>query len=336
VRRKLASLILALCLMPGTCWRSEAARDPGAATFRAVPVRLPPPQVIAAHLGPFALEGAWRMESAAKVFGSYSALILHADGCFTAISDFGEYLEFERPRQQETGETQRLQTGLIKRPRLARTKLIDAEAAAIDPATGETWIAWEETNAITRHGAGGLPLAHRIVPEMQNWGSNSGPEAMVRLADGRFIVLQEGRDSRSGSNRHRALLFEGDPTQGEKPVSFTFAGPDGFQPTDMAQMPDGRVLVLLRRLVWPMPPRFAGRLAIADPRTIRAGKVWKARTVALLSSSLPVDNFEGMAIEPGPGGTQNRITIWLISDDNRAVTQDTVLWRLSVDPANLP
>ena len=114
---------------------------------------------------------------------------------------------------------------------------------------------------------------------------------------------------------------------------FTFAGSREFSPTDMAQLPDGRVLILMRRLVWPFPLRFACRIVIADPAAIRAGAVWQGTEVAKLSSSLPVDNFEGLAIEPRGGG---RVTVWLISDDNHAATQRTLLWKLAVDPARLP
>ncbi|HMP56033.1 MAG TPA: esterase-like activity of phytase family protein [Novosphingobium sp.] len=105
-----------------------------------------------------------------------------------------------------------------------------------------------------------------------------------------------------------------------------------MKPTDAAQLPDGRVLVLLRRLVWPMPPRFAGSLAIGDPAAIRSGAVWRLREVAKLSSSLAVDNFEGLAVEPLDGG---RIVVWLISDDNGAVSQRSLIWKLSVNPADL-
>ena len=71
---------------------------------------------------------------------------------------------------------------------------------------------------------------------------------------------------------------------------------------------------------------------IADPAAIRPGEVWQGIEVAKLSSSLPVDNFEGMAIVPREDG---RVTVWLISDDNHASTQRTLLWKLVVDPKRL-
>jgi hypothetical protein len=220
----------------------------------------------------------------------------------------------------------------------ARRYGYDAEAATRDPATGRIWIAWESRNRISRHRPDFGPARTVAPPAMRDWGLNSGPEAMVRLADGRFVVLREGFDGLLGDRRHRALLFAGDPVTAGPPESFTFVGPVGFSPTDVAQLPDGRVLILLRRLLWPIPARFAGRIVLADPRAIEAGAIWRGVVVAKLSSSLPVDNFEGLAIEPPPDEkmADGRVTVWLISDANSAATQRTLLWKLSVDPAELP
>jgi len=82
-----------------------------------------------------------------------------------------------------------------------------------------------------------------------------------------------------------------------------------------------------------MPQRFAGGIGIGDPKTIRPGGTWKVTEVARLSADLPIDNFEGIAIAPRPDG---RLTVWLISDDNYSPLQRTLIWKMSVDPAELP
>jgi hypothetical protein len=146
-------------------------------------------------------------------------------------------------------------------------------------------------------------------------------------------VLQEATTGWNEERLHRAVIFPGDPTRPGEPDRFTFAGPDRFSPVDMAQLPDGRVLVLMRRLVWPMPFRFAGGIALADPADIRSGGTWRAREVAKLSSQLPLDNFEGIAVEPRGDG---KLTVWLISDDNQALSQRTLLWKMALDPERLP
>jgi hypothetical protein len=209
----------------------------------------------------------------------------------------------------------------------------DAEGATFDQSTGRTWISWEGSNAISRLSPA-LQQEGIVRPAaLTDWDANRGGETMVRLADGRFLVLQEAFDGRFETEHHEAAIFAGDPIESGEPQRFTFAGPAGFSPSDAAQLSDGRVLILSRRLVWLLPFRFAGRLSIANPDDIRPGGVWKSREVAKLTSTLPVDNFEGIAIEPGPG---SHVSVWLISDDNDAAAQATILWKLVVDPAKLP
>src|SRR5690606_34492929 len=105
------------------------------------------------------------------------------------------------------------------------------EAVTSDPRTGRLWAAYENSNLIERRGPAGA--VERVRPAaMQDWPSNAGPEAMVRLADGRFVVLSEGRASWM-STVTDGLLFPGDPVDGAEPVRFRFAPPRGSRPVDM-------------------------------------------------------------------------------------------------------
>jgi hypothetical protein len=161
---------------------------------------------------------------------------------------------------------------------------------------------------------------------------------MARLSDGRFIVLREGFGGRDddaylGGNRHEALLFAGDPVDDARPIRGSLVGPDNFYPTDIAQIPDGRVLIVMRRLVWPLPIRLATRIVLADPAALHAGADWHATLLARINSTLPSDNFEGIAVVPMADG---RLRVWLISDGNGAYTQRTLLWKMTLDPRDLP
>lgn len=330
MRRFLALPLLILALTPGTWWHEPQPPRSRSFKLQFFPVPLPPESVRAASLGRFRLERAWRMTGGHWRFGGFSALVPLGDGELLAVGDRGYRLRFSPPGARRHPPV----FGVTVQRLYGGEKMIDSESATFDRATGQLWIGWEDSNSITRHSLAFRRFRRAVPPQMRDWGGNLGPEAMARLHDGRFVLLREGFSGLIERRNHQALLFAGDPTASKAPPQvFTFSGPRGFSPTDMAQLPDGRVLVLMRRLLWPLPARFAGRIAIADPRAIRAGTPWRAREVARLESPLPVDNFEGIAIEPRHDG---KVTVWLISDDNRAVSQRSMLWQLTVDPARLP
>lgn len=322
-RRWLAAS-LSLAVLPVSFLREKPAAPDFAQRIAIAPVPLPSAAASRPHLGAFRLEGVWRMTSANPMFGSYSTLQRLKGGQFLAISDRGYALRFSPPGGPSAPPRMIDLVASDRREKMER----DAESSAYDPATGRIWIGWEGSNVVSRHGPDLRREARARPRAMRRWRSNSGAEAMARLADGRFLLIAE--DFEDGA--HPALLFAGDPTGRGKPMRLKLSGPERFSPTDMAQLPDGRVLILMRRAVWPLPFRFVGRIVMADPRAISAGGLWKARTVAYLSSTLPVDNFEGIVAEPQ---TDGRVAVWIMSDDNQAVTQRTVLWKMTVDPATL-
>lgn len=269
------------------------------------------------------------MHSPRSNFGGYSALVPWSGGRLLAISDHGYCLEFSPPDTLGRAPEYCNLIPITDMRKSAR----DTEAAAIDSGSGTMWVAHETSNAIARY-TRSLRKTGTVHPAaMRAWDDNAGAEAMVRLPDGRFVAIAEGFDGTFENRTHQAVLFSGDPVEEAKSVRFTFVGDAQFSPTDAAALPDGRILILMRRFVWPFPLRFVGRIMIADPADIRPGREWHGKTVARLSVPLPVDNYEGMAIVPRDDGM---VTVWLISDANSAVTQRTLLLKLAVDPARLP
>jgi hypothetical protein len=204
----------------------------------------------------------------------------------------------------------------------------DLEGATVDPGTRTMWATLEHTNQVRRFDADLMPNAFTSPREMRDWPGNSGPESITRLGDGRFIVLSEG-SPRWLTREVPGLLFPGDPIDKLKPLQFSYRPPRGYSAVDMAALPDGRVLILLRRMILGFPPRFEGKLMVANPARIRPAKSWPAREIAHLAPPLPIDNYEGLAVEPGPDG---RLVLWLISDDNNAMFQRTLLLKLLWDP----
>lgn len=279
-------------------------------------------------LGPLRLAAVWQLTSRHSAFGGYSALLTEPQGRLLAFSDRGYFLDFSKPDGPVSPP--RFGVTLTDRRQLKHSR--DVESATRDPQTGRIWLALEGRNAITRHDADLRREAFREERDWKGWSNNGGAEAMVRLSDGRFVVLCECRNSWLGK-RHPAFLYAGDPTSGIKGQAFSFEGGQGYRPTDMAELPDGRVLILARRLVWPIPARFAIKVLIADPAAIRPGQVWQAEELGELSGGWPVDNYEGLTIERQADG---RLVAWILSDENGAASQRVLLLKVLIDEALLP
>lgn len=310
-------MLLFLLAVPGTLWRTAGDGFSRARTgeLTVMPLALGPPREEGEGVS---LAGTWRLSSSDTRFGGYSALTWRTNGRLRAYSDSGLWLEFDAP-DRPAGVRARFG------PRSDGDKLRnDVEAAAYDPASGTTWLAQEITNTVKRVGPDGTTLAVAAPPAMADFAANGGAESMARLPDGRFIVLAESAKPFSPMRR-TALLFPQDPTLDERAIVFAFDPPAGYDPTDAAALPDGRVLILLRALKLGPWPFFRSKLVIADPALIRAGEPWPWREVADLSAIAPLENYEGLAVEPGGGG----LVLWVISDANRSVLlQRTLLLKL--------
>lgn len=217
----------------------------------------------------------WRMVSGNDHFGGYSALVALDKQHLFAASDRGRIM-----RLDISGDAPRVQ----KMDYLAGTvqpgnRLIDVESMTRDPATGRFWVAYEGINAVERLNPE-LQQPERTRPQqMKGWPANKGAEALARLNDGRFIVMAEGSGG-VGKETSAGLLFPSDPLSKEAAEEFQFSPPADHRPVDMAQIPDGRVLILVRRVHWEFMPRFTVKLMVADPAEIVAGKIWSGRIIA--------------------------------------------------------
>lgn len=309
-------LIVALGLAPGTWVRTIDLVNRDARQILRID-RLPVPRRDLG--GGITAAGAWQLSSPNHHFSGYSALLAMGDGTLLAVTDHRRALRFAPPGAAPAAAS----FDYFATPDPERDRPLDLEAVTRDPASGYLWAAYERRNQIERSGAA-LSLARVRPVEMRRWPVNSGPEAMARLADGRFVVLSEG-SPRWFADEVPGLLFPGDPVSGAKPERFVFRGPEDFVPVDMTELPDGRVLILLRALRWGLPLHFEGKLVVADPAAITPGEPWPWREIVHLAEPLPMDNYEGVAVEPVDGG---RLVLWLISDDNRSGFQRTLLLKL--------
>lgn len=280
-------------------------------------------------MGPFTVTGAWRLRSSNSDFGGFSGLVAMPGGRLLALGDQNGSLLLTEPGRG-TPVRFHIDTVVRRKGRTLRKVQTDAEAATRDPVTGAIWIAYEARNGLARHDVWPGPDIKVRVPQMEKWRQNTGPEALTRLADGRWLVLSEAFSTIGTEKMHPGLLFPGRPDR-TTPQPLDLALPAGFRPTDAALLPDGRVLVLGRR-VRLLPPRFNSMIALADPRDFRPGQPWQTRWLATIDGWTLRENYEGMTVAPGPDG---RVNVWLISDANASAFQETRLLRLEWHPERL-
>lgn len=326
--RTLILLILLALLGPG--WSRTERLDllragPGEIHARRVP--LDPRDPSRRRLGALTFLGGVALSSPDPAFGGFSALHVAGDR-FMMLSDGGGIVRF---RMDGTGAISGANfADLPAGPGgLWKKEDRDSEAMAIDPTTGAIWIGFERWNAIWRYAPGFARATGRVSPPaMDDWSFNGGPESLVRRADGSFVVLSEGDFAEDGSGSS-GRVFAGDPVAGVASYGFRLRGPKGWRASDAAELPDGRMLVLLRR--FGVAQRgFASKLMLVEPGAIRPGAVVRGRIIATLAHPLVHDNFEGLAVTRERG----RTILWLVSDDNQLALQRTLLLKFALDESN--
>jgi hypothetical protein len=266
------------------------------------------------------LEG-WRLSSRDVRFGGVSAMHVER-GIVTALSDSGSIFRFPVPRR---AGAMPLRIDRIPRgPGTGRRKS-DRDAEAMAVAGGRAWVAYENWNAVWRYRLPGWRFEAAAAPAaLDGLPFARGPEAMARLADGRFLVFGEGPDAGDGTTP--LLLFAGDPARAAtRALRLRYRPPPGYRPTDAALLPDGRLLVLNRSFgvfSW-----WRAVLTIGNPRRLRAGAVLEGREIASFTGSVTVDNLEALSVTRESG----RTILWIASDDNfNPLMQRTLLFKFAL------
>lgn len=317
MKKLLAALLF--CLVPSS---AGFPQDTNVAVV-ATAVQIDPDDPGRVGFGRLRYLGGWHLTSRQRNFGGYSALSVEGDAFF-ALADTGDYMRFRMTRP-----------GLISEPRFGTLPAFpaysgarsdrDSESMTIGP-EGDIWIGFEYHNAVLRY----APDLTRLVsmawpPAMKDWARNSGPEALVRLAGGRFVIFAEGRQI--APDVHAALMFPGDPTKGRNtPFQFGYKPPEGYVPTDAAQLPDGRIVVLNRH--FGVLDGFWAAVTIVDPGEIRPGAVVPGELIGELKPPLNIDNMEGISVVR----EGDRMVLWLISDDNQVPIERTLLLKFELKP----
>ena len=261
---------------------------------------------------------AWELGSDNRDFGGLSALSALPDGRFVGVTDAGMLIGFGLPDKDR-----------VNRPFIASLpdafghgksyKDRDSEGIAYDPDTGQFWVSYEANHAIRRFAPSfARSSGMRTLVGRYSWSDNKGPEALIRLRHGRFIVIAENLEN----GLHEGFLFSGDPVEPETAMSrFAYRPPHGYRVTDGTTLPDGRLLLLNRRIAF--PGGFSAKLTIVKADDFRSGAKVSGDVIGTLAAPLLVDNMEGITVTKETGHT----IIWLISDNNFNVWQRTLLMK---------
>lgn len=264
------------------------------------------------------------MTANSRRFGGWSDLHVSPDGkSLTSISDEGAWLTATVEYDGEAnlaglsnGRIGQLH-GLDGRPIASKVEG-DAEAMARLP-DGSWLVAFERDHRLWRYATlSATPVAVEGPPEIGRQPPNGGVEAMTTLADGRIIAISEEYSVRPGT----VMGWIGTSSGGGRYQwrSFSYATIPDFQPTAMAQLPDGSLALIER--AFDMARGVRCRVMRLDTAQLVAGGTVQAEELARLTPPYAVDNLEGIAATRGPRG---ETLLWLISDDNFNPFQRNIL-----------
>lgn len=298
------------------------------AVVTAQPVPLDPGDPTRRRVGALTFLGGVELRSPDRAFGGFSSMHVAGDR-FTLLDDGGNIVRFRMgtdwtPRKTSFGALPGGPgTGWRKDER-------DSESLAVSPDGRHAWVGFERYNAIWRYSGDFVRATGSVRPRpMQRWSRNAGPEAMVRLDDGSFLVLaEESNESRKPGTA--GLWFAGDPIESRRGFGFRFMPPGRYAPTDMVELPGGDLLVLVRDFDHRL---FTTRLLLVRRAAVRAGALVRGREIARFEPPLQSDNFEAMALAREGG----RWILWIASDDNLSFWQRSLLLKFALpDGVALP
>lgn len=313
-----AALAFVSCGAGGDEARDGAQEAPRAWSVPARPVVVPP----LPPGGPMELLGALELDDGAIGFGGFSGLHLDGDLRLTAVSDLARWMTARlvmrdgRPAGLSDLRTGRLRDG-AGRP-LARGYGGDAEGLARLP-DGSWLVSFERWHRLRAfRGLNGPGAYVEAPPGLDRAPFNGGIEALAVLADGSWFAVAETMPAAGPDPRSRGAWIGGPGAW--KAVSYRPA--EGFNPADAAPLPGGGAVVLERR--FSVFGGFGGRvvrLTAAQLRDAGEGAVLEGEEVLRLSSPLPTENYEAIAVARHGG----RTLLAVLADDNENMLQRSLM-----------
>lgn len=327
MRRFFACLALIILLAPGTFLRTQSNQPKQSQIISLIPVSLNPLKPMEKRVGALEFVAGWELRSKNKDFGGISSMIIMPGPQVLALSDGAYLFSFGLGQRKNTG-TAAPRDFIAPLPNFGEfeedRETRDSESFVRDPVNGRYWVGFEVTNGIARYDPGLTRReVFRVPQQMRDWPGNSGPEAMVLLGTGAFLVFSE--DEETGEGLTDAILFRGDPLDPKtRWFRFSYRPPTGYSITDATQLPDGRLLMLNRR--FNVLEGVSARVTLADPANIVAGGVLEGNVIAEIDPPLTVDNMEALAVTQ----EQGQIMVWLASDNNFSSIQRSLLMKFKL------
>ncbi|QDX26547.1 esterase-like activity of phytase family protein [Sphingomonas suaedae] len=323
--RILLSVLLCLIFVPDWSGAVRLPLLPDTVEMTAEPVALDWRDPDRVRLGGLTFLGGVELRGPSPAFGGFSAMLVDGDR-FTLLSDGGNLVSFRLDRAFRLSAPR--VAALPDGPGRGWEKVDrDSESLTRDPHTGQIWVGFERANEIWRYSPGFTRAeAHAAPGAMADWPAHGGAEAMVRLRNGSFLLFAEDK---MGKDHYtvQALWLARDPSIGgaQRGVRFTYRPPRPYKPTDMAELPDGRLIVLNRDVS--LRAGFTAILTIVDPRAIRRGAIVEGQEIARFAAPVVHDNFEALAVTREGGDT----ILWIASDDNQWAVQRSLLLKFRLD-----
>jgi len=274
-----------------------------ALTIKAMPISLNPEDGNQSTIGELQYVAGWVLQSDNDDFGGWSGLVMQGEEALVAINDQGNWLQasfnISAPSPFSRGVLS------LFDPSSERADKEDYDAESLIALPSGYLVGFEQNHRIMQVDAINEDSAkpYETGVDFRGLSKNSGIEAMAMLPDNRLIMFAE--NGRNTKGQTPAWIV----SQG-KATMVDFSPPENYSPTDAAALPNGDVLLLLRR--YSVTTGASAKILHITATEIEEG-VLRGREIATLKSPLSVDNMEGLDAQVLPNGN---IRLFLISDDN--------------------
>ncbi len=301
----------------------HAAADP--LILSAQSIELDPRHPDRRTIGPLEFLAGYELSSESENWGGLSGMVISADGeLLTAIADTGRWYRIGLEHDSAgrlTGFMGAESGWLLNTEGQPPKKKVNGDAESITALPeGNFLVAYENKHRLWlyKKPAEGHALEQAAVVAGAPAGiaklpRNGGIEAMARLPSGEYLLLSESGLTDDG-DRLGWIGRRGSWAE------LRLAPMGSFEPSDLALLPDGDLLLLERRVS--LLEGFVNRLSLIEGATVKPGAVLQPHELAILSAPLSVDNFEAVAARRAPDGST---LIYVLSDDNQRLLQRTLL-----------